>query len=285
MEVAATFIEFKDTFKLIPLFDMHIGAAACDENKLDRTIKQILDTPDCYTIIGGDMADAILRQDFKRYMHGCANQEISDALDDALNITTRQVIDKLKALAEAGKILGVMSGNHEISMQKHHSYNLTRAVCEGLNSISDTHIPQLGYSCLYRITLKSADTSTKRNWVLYAHHGFGGGRKKGSSINNLIGLQESIEADCYIMGHDHKKIATRGTRLSITGRGEPRLVAKSVAFVRAGTFLKSYLDGGKVTYSEQAGYPPVPTGSVKIEVSMGRRDGQDQRELETRVQE
>lgn len=285
MEVAGAYIKFQNSFKLIPLFDMHIGAAACDENKLRKTIARINDTPDCYTIIGGDMADAILRQDMKRFMSGCANSEIQDALDDTLNITTRQVVDFLKPLAEAGKILGIMSGNHEISMQKHHSYNLTRAVCEALNAVSEVHIPNLGYSCLYRITLEGSKTTTRRNWVLYCHHGFGGGRKKGSSINNLIGLQESIEADCYIMGHDHKRIATRGTRLSITHKGEPRLVARSVAFVRAGTYLKSYLGDGLTTYSEQAGYPPVPTGSVLIDVSLGRKDGQNQRELITRVTE
>jgi hypothetical protein len=217
-------------------------------------------------------------------MSGCANQEIQDALDDTLNITTRQVVDKLKPLAEAGKILGIMSGNHELSMQKHHSYNLTRAVCEGLNSVSPDHIPNLGYSCLYRVTLKKANHGSKFNWVLYSHHGFGGGRKKGSSINNLIGLQESVEADCYIMGHDHKKIATKGTRLSISKSGKPILLSKQISFARAGTYLKSYLDGGRVTYSEQAGYPPVPTGSIMIEVGIHRRD-RDARELYTKVQE
>jgi UDP-2,3-diacylglucosamine pyrophosphatase LpxH len=256
MEALAASIEFKDTFKLIPLFDMHLGAAACDENKLDRTIKQILDTPDCYTIAGGDMVDAILRQDMRRYMHGCANQEITDALDDALNISVRQAVKKLKPLADKGKLLGCMAGNHEVAVQKHHSFNISREICDRLD------VPFLGYSCFYRLTLKKKKHGAKFGWVIYLHHGFGGGRKKGSSINNLIDLAIKFQADCYIMGHDHKKITTKEEQFKITHSGAPKIVTREKVFVRAGTFLKSYLDGGRTTYSEQAGYPPTSTGAV-----------------------
>jgi hypothetical protein len=276
MEVGSKFLAFKDTLRIKALFDMHIGAAACDEKKLNSDIKYILDTPDCYTFIGGDAVDAIVRSDLRRFMSGASNEEIHDALDDALNIYTRQAVAKLKPLADADKILFYIEGNHEAGIRKHHQYNIAREICDRLN------VPFLGYSCLYRLTLKKGLHNDKHNFILYAHHGFGSGRKAGSSINNLTGLQESFEADAYFMGHDHKSISTKSPRFSISGSGNPRLLSKDVVFIRGGSYLKTYLDGKKVTYSEQAGYPPVRTGGALLEIRLRKTDGKN-RALETTV--
>jgi hypothetical protein len=276
MEVGSARIDFKDTLRIKALFDCHIGASATDEQALNRDIKYILDTPDCYTFIGGDMVDAILRTDIKRFMAGVSNDEIQDALDDALNIYTKQAIKKFKPLADAGKILFAIAGNHEVSIQKHHQYNIVREICDRLD------IPFMGYSCLFRLTVKKNAHNDKHNYIIYAHHGFGGGRKPGSSINNLMSLQESFEADAYFMGHDHKSISAKSPRFSVSSSGSPRLLSKDVVFIRGGSYLKTYLDRGRITYSEQAGYPPVRTGGALLELRLRKVD-RNNRAIESTV--
>lgn len=278
MEVGSARIEFKNTLRIKSLFDCHIGASATDESALNRDIKYILNTPDCYTFIGGDMVDAILRTDIKRFMAGVSNSEIQDALDDALNIYTRQAVEKFKPLADAGKILFGIAGNHETSIQKHHQYNIAREILSRLG------VPYLGYSCLFRLTLKKKAHGSKHNYIIYAHHGFGSGRKSGSSINNLMALQESFEADAYFLGHDHKSLSAKSPRFSISPSGTPRLVSKDIVFVRGGSYLKTYLDKGRITYSEQAGYPPVRTGGALLELRIMKSDGRE-RALEATVVE
>jgi hypothetical protein len=276
MEVGAAKLEFKDTLRIKSLFDCHIGASATDEQALDRDIKYILNTPDCYTFLGGDMVDVILRTDIKRFMAGVSNEEIQDALDDALNIYTKQAVKKFKPLADAGKILFALAGNHETAIQKNHQFNIAREICDRLD------IPFMGYSCLYRLTLKKKANGDKHNFVIYAHHGFGSGRKAGSSINNLMALQESFEADAYFLGHDHKSLSAKSPRFSVSAKGNPRLLSKDVIFVRGGSYLKTYLDRGRITYSEQAGYPPVRTGGALLEIRLKKMD-RSNRALDVKV--
>jgi hypothetical protein len=274
MEAVADRLEFKDSLTLIPIGDIHLGSPACDSQKLSETIKWVLGRPDTYVIGMGDYADLVVRQDLKRFTGSCVSEDMRDWLDGILNQQRRLVVEKFKPLAEAGRLLGLAEGNHEASIKKHHSYDIMKDICSMLET------PYLGYSFFYRLTLKKKNLGVKRNLIIYGHHGFGGGRKPGSSVNRLLDSANSYDADIVLSGHDHQKLGKRHIRLGVTQNGEPRIVHKPVVLARTGTFLKTAING-HTTYSEQFGFPPTDTGVVRIDVRIKGR----QKELDIHVSE
>ncbi len=260
MEVAAKDIDFENKrITLVPIGDLHLGSRACDEKRITRLTEWILARPDTYVIGMGDYAELIPRQDARRFDADSIKPALLKNLDNLIPIQRDMIIDTFSGLAAEGRLLGLLAGNHEMSIKKNYSMDIMEEVCTKLDT------PNLGFSCLYRLTLKHPRRS--RNVVVYAHHGWGGGRKPGSSINKLIDLMSSYEADIYLSGHDHEKIGKRQPRLSITSSGKPRLRSTPAILGRTGTFLRT-AQQGTTNYAEVAGYPPTDLGVLRIDIRM-----------------
>ena len=266
MEVLAKSIKFSKKLRIIPVGDIHWGNPACDTKKIDQLLNWILKKEDTYMIGVGDYCDGITWQD-KRF----SGKLTADAMDDltyTLNRERDKIVDKLTPLAEAGKIIGLGEGNHEESLGKRYSYNMMGDVC----SKRFLNVKYLGYSPLTRLSLEKKSNPGKiRNVIIYMHHGWGGGRKPGASINKLVDAIASYDCDIVISGHDHGKVGSRWPRLGITPRGKPELVYKTVILARSGTFLRTNALG-YTTYSEKFGYPPSDLGVVKINIEFKGKD-------------
>lgn len=260
MEVYTRTVAITDKLTLVPFGDAHLGARACDNKKVKRALQRILDTPDAYVIGMGDYIDLVTRQDLKRFAAGGIAPSLVDQIDTLVDAQRELLIETLKPLAEAGRILGLCEGNHESEITKRYSTSVVREVCKVLN------VPYLGYSCLYRLHITRRGRKMGRNLIIYAHHGFGGGKTMGAAINRRVGLVQDFDADIYLMGHDHAYLTGIKPRLSISSYGAPRLIAKPVACVATGSFLKGY-EQGTTTYVEKAGLSPVMLGTPTIEVS------------------
>lgn len=265
MELASKQIVFKDRLTLIPIGDIHLGSRACDERRFDKLIQWILKREDTYVVGMGDYCDGVLRQDLKRFMGTSVKEDLRDMLDSMINEQTRMIVKKFNPLADEGRLLGMAEGNHEYSIKQHHSYDICKEVCSQLRT------PFLGYSFFYRLTLKKANTATKRNLVIYGHHGHGAGRKVGASTNRLVDGITSYDADIHLMGHDHQKLGKRYIRLGVTSNGTPKLEHKPIILARTGSFLKTCVIGD-TSYSEKAGYPPNDLGVVRIDIRLVGQD-------------
>lgn len=257
METASKRIVFTDRIRLIPFSDLHLGSSASHEGKFKDLVKWILSKPDCYAIGLGDYADLITRQDAKRFCGTSVKREILEHIDSLLNEQRDLVVKHLKPLADAGRLLGLVRGNHEDTIHKHYSYDLMRDVCKELNVFN------LGYSCFYRLHLKKKTLGVKRDIVMYCHHGFGSSRMSGAAMNKREALFARFDADIILMGHDHHKFGKRSIRIGIDGAG--RIVHKPVIIAATGSFLKTLVQGD-TTYSEKFGYPPNDIGVVRIDI-------------------
>lgn len=83
-------------------------------------------------------------------------------------------------------------------------------------------------------------------------HGYGGGRKNGGKINNLVEMSDKVIADLYIMGHTHTPIVTRNS-IFIPDYQHKSLVKKEKYYLMTNSFLEY---GG---YGELCGYTPNTT--------------------------
>ena len=269
MEIYHKRINFKKKLNIIPLGDIHLGSRACDEKKLDNLISWILTKEDTYVLGMGDYVDAILRTDLKRFSARCSKKEMMEDLDSVLNEQRDLVIKKFKKLAEAGKLLGLLRGNHEEKISKYHQYDIMKDLCQTLN------VPNLGYSCYYRLYLTRGRHGSTQVIDIYAHHGHGSSRRTGGSVNRFDDIMKGYEADIYLMGHDHKKWGKREIRLYLGRNNE--IIHKPVIIGRTGTFLRTSVKGF-TTYSEEAQYSPNDLGVLKITLRfswVGDRDNLD----------
>lgn len=222
----------------------------------------------------GDYGDFITKADTKRFMGSAIKKEDRESIDEIIDIQVQRIVDKFMPIKH--KILGLCEGNHEWEMRHRHSTNIVKRVCKELG------VPFLGYSFFYRMVLKNTVGHT-RNVIVYGHHGFGGGRTKGGTVNNIENLIKSYDADIYLMGHVHKKFGTRSIRLGMSERGKDKLHHKPMVVAATGTFMKTSVPGD-LTYSEKFGYPPTDLGVVKIDITM-KRDGEQRRVVDLHVSE
>jgi hypothetical protein len=152
-----------------------------------------------------------------------------------------------------GRWLGLLEG--------HHFY-------EGSGSTSDQWLaemldaPHLGTSCYVRLK--------PSGFVIWAHHGLGGGILPTSGINKLYHTSAGLAgADVYLMGHNTKMGVSRLSRPMPNGEFTD-LTHHDVLLVNTGGFSKSNVVGhtrGRIRrgdYAEQGMMTPSPLAAPLI---------------------
>jgi predicted phosphodiesterase len=230
-------VKFAEQIEIVPIGDCHLGSPGSRVDKLKNMVDYIKNTPNCYTILMGDIFDCILGDD-RRLDLTEFSRAFLDILDDATSI-----FEPIK-----DKIITALLGNHEHTLKKKGVGDPIFHLCNRLG------VKYGGYSCF--IKLKAAPKTHRRSLIIYAHHGFFSGRQRGSKVNNLERLAQHYSADVYLAGHSHDLFATRSTRIDWGGE-------RDVLFGNTGTFLETATEG-TATYSERAGYPPQKLGCLKI---------------------
>lgn len=241
--------KYGDTITIKPLFDAHVGNTYCDELALKKYLAD--GDEKTYILGGGDLIDAIVTKDIRRYMKH-SDGTVGDAVID-------EQIDKIEKLLSPyrGRILGLGSGNHETAVLKHHGTNPIRRLAKRLDTVS------LGYSSMVRLRF-SENGNRGRTVTLFVHHGWGGGsRTQGADLTKFSKHISHWDADLFLYGHVHRRQSDKIDRLSWVGKS---LVSKPIHMFICGTFLKTLSETDEPTYSEEKGYPPVSIGGINITI-------------------
>ena len=248
-------IEYKlgDIITIKPLFDAHIGNRYCDEKALRAYLAD--QTEQTYLLGGGDLIDAIVTKDIKRYMKESDATEGDAIIDEQVN--------KLCSLLEPyrGRIIGLGTGNHESTIVKYHGTHPIRNAAERLGTKS------LGYSWLVRLRF-TENGARGRTLTIRGHHGWGGGsRTQGADLTKYSRDITYWSADMFLYGHVHRLQSDRVDRLAWIGSG---LKSKPKYIFICGSWLKTLSDSDVPTYSEEKGYPPVSIGNPTIRIKPSR---------------
>ena len=229
---------------IVPVGDIHAGAPGCDWSALRSIVGWSVG--EGAAIIGmGDFFDLIVP----------ADPRFDAAEGRDLNAETEY--GRLLSVLEPtrGKWLFSLFGNHEHTLSARGHGNYAERLCRDLGDV-----PFGGYSCFYTLTARLLDADGHRlrsnSLVIYAHHGWFGGRKRGGKINAMEDAAGSYAADLYLFGHSHDCVASK--RIFLTPGG-----ARERCFVNTGTFYKTN-EWGKTSYAERAGYPPTRVGITRV---------------------
>jgi len=182
----------------------------------------------------------------------CVGDLMETALKDSLGVQdqTEWIEDQylwakkqFKPINDDGRLIAMIEGNHE----KRASRNWLRTT--RLLS-KDFDVPYSAGILVTNIILKKGNK--ERKYKIVATHGAGGARTKGGKLNTIMRMRDIVaDADVYVMGHLHDKMAVPVPILLND-------VYKDRLFCMTGAYLEY---GG---YAEEKMYTPPARGSLKI---------------------
>jgi hypothetical protein len=239
---------------IIPLSDLHIGADF-DDAKFLGYREWILNTPEAFCVINGDVLDMATKS------------SIGGVYETIRPREQRQLAVKfLQPLADAGKILAYLDGNHEHRASKDTDEYPGELICSmmGIPSLYDPD----GILTFLTVGHQRDKGEKKRNRITYTMfmlHGWTGSRTIGGKANNLESLSDSVVADIYLSSHTHTQMAFP-ERILIPDTRTKTLKWKRQLFVSSGSFLE--WSG----YPIRKGYKPASLGSPRIRLNGTRKD-------------
>jgi hypothetical protein len=261
MEIIEKTIPYRypDVFYFYPLGDVHLGAIDAVEHDFVAKVKEILNRDNSYVLGMGDYTDCITKNDPRFDMEGLAPWV------EKGNITECQrerIVDILRPLAKAGKIIGLGTGNHEEEIHLRHQVDMTRNICK------DLQVPYAGYSCFVVLTFRRARSKESHEYKWHSWHGSGGAQTEGARLMRLMRLVNSVEARIYTMGHLHA-MTTHTPDWLVCRHGRVKSI-KLLATI-TGSWLKAYgqaKDGqiSNPSYAEKKGYKPNCLGCPIITI-------------------
>jgi UDP-2,3-diacylglucosamine pyrophosphatase LpxH len=240
--------EFGTTYYLKPIFDVHMGSAACDVQKFKKDLAEA--DENTVFFFGGDLFDSLVVSDI-RYRKSNDTSE-GDAIIDWNIDRAEEILSKYK-----DRIIGIARGNHEDVITKKCGTDIIARLCKRLG------VNDAGYSGLFRLIF-SFNGGKGRTVIVRYHHGWGGGsRTQGADLTKFSKDIAYWDADVFLYGHVHRAQTDKIPRISLWG---DKLISKPKVLCICGTYLKTYTTSIQPTYSEIKGYPPVEIGGVTISI-------------------
>ncbi len=253
--------KYDDVYTIIPIGDVHIGAAACDEKLLGRVVKAIKAGDKHYWVGMGDACDLINTTD-RRFDPSTLASWLGAT--DLVDLSKRQVEHYLGIVGPiAHKCLAFLEGNHEVSIRRRYQTNVYAELLRGLKDLGDVEVEMGFYGYLQLLFYRSKKRERASRITINLHHGAIGGKLAGAKA---LGMQKWLwthECDLALCGHSHNTMAQKEAVEHINNRGEVSLKIRRGAF--CGTFLRTTGEGAS-TYSEEKMYFPIPLEGVRIEL-------------------
>lgn len=195
-----------DEVVIYPVCDTHVGAADHDAEQWDLFCRRVIAEPHSYVVLGGDL------------MNNNTRSSVGSPWDDTLRPREqkKRLVEQLKPLRDANKILCIVPGNHERRSLKDADDNpLYDVACKlDLEDVyrEDGAFLKIGIG-------KRPVGSTERSvnvYALYVTHGAGGGIYTGATVNRNERFASYIDGiDAIIVGHTHKGAISRPSKIVV----------------------------------------------------------------------
>jgi len=229
---------------IIPLGDLHIGSPQSYVEEVVKIIKNA--DSSVYFLFAGDVIDNALRD------------SVSDVYEQ-----TQNPHEALKAFAQLldlakGRVLGVVSGNHELRTKKRVGVDILRLLCE------ERHVPYSEDILVLDIAVKGPKSygSKKRiDYIVAIGHGYTSARTTGGKVNANARIRDVIEdCDVYITGHVHQPVCW-GEAYHVVDKRNKRIQKKHRSLVIIPAWV------GSESYAIRRFYRPSASGLAMITLS------------------
>lgn len=192
-----------DDLTIIPVADVHLGAAMAMEAEFAEFCERVAKEKNTYVILCGDLLD----NGIKSAVGGSIYRQ-KYFPSEAKSIMAKM----LEPLAEKGKILACINGNHEFRSAKETDNFLLYDIMFRL------HLENLFREniAFIKIQIGNQDGAGQANptYVLTVTHGSGGGMT-GAMVNKSEKFGNIDGSDALIIGHSHKPFTTQPGKIKI----------------------------------------------------------------------
>jgi len=249
---------------IMPIGDVQYGDPRCDWDRFKRHITWGVEHG-AYFIGMGEFVDVASPSNRIAYRSAKFYDSFRAMADEKAQENVEKVLAALKG--SESQWLGILEGHHFWEFEDGSSTDMR--VARGLGC------PFMGNCAIVRLEFDNGKSHTKRPGVdIWCHHGTGSGRKVTSPINLLLDVLDYWEADIYLIGHQHKIIATPLDRLYPHWGQKPRIVHRTKVLACTGSFLKGYDVGStrvgttkpEGTYVEKGMMNPASLGGILLKV-------------------
>lgn len=252
---------------LYPFGDVHRSSHACDIGRWKDFLKEASEDPDAYFFGTGDYDDLASTSEREILGNHRLHESTRETIEDTYDKHNKRFYEEIKFMQ--GRLIGLIEGNH------YGEYNDGTTTTMRLAGMMKTKY--LGVGSFIRVHFKYHGSGTYLD--IWAHHGKGAARLPGGSLNRVIQMAESADADLYFMGHDHKKVVGYVPKLCLKStKNGVMLKHKRQLFARCGSFLKGY-EPNRSSYVVDAAMTPTDLGFVKITMTPKRSTTDGDREF------
>ena len=183
----------KQDIKIYLIADLHAGALEFLSGEWHKFREKVLNDPNAYIIIAGDM------------INNATRSSISNVFDEVMRPREqkRWLADQLADFAEMDKILCATDGNHERRGERDADDNPMYDVMAKLDC-EDIYRPDMAF---LKLQFGSVNGNGLLNptYTLAVTHGSGGGAQTGSSVNKAEKAAAYFEGiDVMVTAHTHK---------------------------------------------------------------------------------
>ena len=279
MEYVERHITYKimpnESVTVMPIGDAQVGVEAADLRRLKSHMEWGFHTKHAMFLGMGDYVDMASPSN-RRTLKAAG---LYDTVTEALQAKAQEDIKTFlqHTLYTKGAWLGLLQGHHYMDMADGSTSDMK--IAEALRA------PFLGDAAIVRIIFdkhKDVDGLPLKADI-WCHHGRGGGVGAAAPISLLEKTARGFDADIYLMGHQHKKVATPIDELFYSRDG--RMLHRTKLLACTGSFLKGYLDnsmsegraGG--TYVEKGMMTPVSLGGIVIELGVVKEEYGDRLDI------
>lgn len=259
------------------LSDLHIGAATTDMAAIRADLKQA-ETLDARILINGDVFDAIVPKDSKRFRPDVLAPSLrgrADVLDGAL----KMAIDLLAPYAGRIDMIGV--GNHESAVEKYHATDMVARLIRALRRAGGA--PNYGGTAGYvdsRFGQASRSCNSRRIKIYY-HHGSGGSAPVTKGMIDFARRGVWVDSDIVWLGHKHNRILDSTVmRMRCPFAGDAVVYDPQVFVMTGGyrrpctqTSERALSRGRQSDYAEERGLAPQQLGGAIVRIEFARRVG------------
>lgn len=198
-EVITKKIKTSKDAKILGVGDLHIGTIESNKQGWENFVKLVLDDPLAYVIFVGDL------------MNNATKSSVSNCFEETMRPRDQKMylVEKLKPLAEAGKIIAIEPGNHERRSAKDADDDPLYDVAAKLD-IEDVYRENMA---IIKIVVGN-DGHNDNCYTILATHGAGSGMLTGASVNRYERYAYYWDGiDIYMFGHTHKPFITKPNKM------------------------------------------------------------------------
>ena len=263
-------------FRLVPIGDVHLGAAACDESRLVEVVNRVAADDRALWVGIGDYAEFINVQD-KRFDAKVLAPWIKTAdLGDLAGTQRDRFLDITRPIA--GKCLGLAEGNHETQIHKRFERDIHSEIVTAIKQEAGRPADfRLGFGVYGWLQLKFYFGADKKGGSatinVNIHHGFVGGRLDGAKALNMQRWLWSHDADLVLFGHSHNAMTQVAQVEGIDRAGRHYEQVRRGGY--CGSFLRTVNIDGPCTYSEEKGYMSLPVAGIEVLLKPGATQQRD----------